>query len=44
VEMYRFVEHDQPVLMVPVDESGVAVDTPADLYKARQIYDQLHRC
>lgn len=42
VEMYRFVEHDRPVLMVPVEESGVAVDTPADLYKARQIYDRLH--
>ena len=42
VEMYRFVEHDKPVLMVRVKESGVAVDTPADLYKARQIYDKLH--
>ena len=42
VEMYRFVEHDKPVLMVPVEESGVAVDTPADLYKARQIYDKLN--
>ena len=40
--MYRFVEHDKPVLMVPVKESGVAVDTPADLYKARQIYDKLY--
>jgi len=42
VEMYRFVEHDQPVLMVRVEESGVAVDTPADLFKARQIYDKLN--
>lgn len=42
VEMYRFVEHDRPVLMVAVEESGVAVDTPADLYKARQIYDKLN--
>ncbi len=39
VEMYRFVEHDRPVLMVEVQESGIAVDTPADLYKARQHYD-----
>ncbi len=39
VEMYRFIEHDRPVLMVEVDESGVAVDTPADLYRARQIYE-----
>lgn len=42
VEMYRFVEHDQPVLMVNVEESGVAVDTPADLYNARQIYDRMN--
>lgn len=42
VEMYRFIEHDLPVLMVQVAESGVAVDTPADLYKARQFYDKLH--
>jgi 3-deoxy-manno-octulosonate cytidylyltransferase (CMP-KDO synthetase) len=42
VEMYRFVEHDKPVLMVKVEESGVAVDTPADLYKARQIYDKMN--
>lgn len=42
VEMYRFIEHDKPVLMVPVEEAGVAVDTPADLFKARQIYDKLH--
>jgi 3-deoxy-manno-octulosonate cytidylyltransferase (CMP-KDO synthetase) len=43
VEMYRFIEHDKPVLMVQVAESGVAVDTPADLYKARQFYDKLHK-
>lgn len=42
VEMYRFIEHDKPVLMVQVEESGVAVDTPADLYKARQIYDKMN--
>jgi len=39
VEMYRFVEHDKPVLMVGVEESGIAVDTPADLYKARQFFE-----
>jgi 3-deoxy-manno-octulosonate cytidylyltransferase (CMP-KDO synthetase) len=39
VEMYRFVEHDKPVLMVGVEESGIAVDTPADLFKARQHYE-----
>ena len=37
--MYRFVEHDKPVLMVGVEESGIAVDTPADLYKARQFFE-----
>lgn len=42
VEMYRFIEHDKPVLMVRVEESGVAVDTPADLYKARRIYDRMN--
>ena len=42
VEMYRFVEHDLPVLMVSVAESGIAVDTPADLFKARQHYKSLH--
>jgi 3-deoxy-manno-octulosonate cytidylyltransferase (CMP-KDO synthetase) len=42
VEMYRFIEHDKPVLMVQVEESGVAVDTPADLYKARRIHDQMN--
>ena len=41
VEMYRFVEHDKPVLMVGVEESGIAVDTPADLYKARQFFEKL---
>ena len=41
VEMYRFVEHDRPVMMVEVAESGIAVDTPADLFKARQHYDKL---
>jgi 3-deoxy-manno-octulosonate cytidylyltransferase (CMP-KDO synthetase) len=39
VEMYRFVEHDKPVLMVEVEESGIAVDTPADLFKARQHFE-----
>ncbi len=43
VEMYRFVEHDKPVLMVRVVESGVAVDTPEDLYHARKIYEKSHR-
>lgn len=38
VEMYRFVEHGRPVLMVEVPESGIAVDTPEDLYNARQFY------
>ncbi len=42
VEMYRFVEHDRPVLMVGVEESGIAVDTPADLFKARQYYKDQH--
>jgi 3-deoxy-manno-octulosonate cytidylyltransferase (CMP-KDO synthetase) len=42
VEMYRFVEHDRPVLMVEVPESGIAVDTPEDLFKARQFYAKLH--
>jgi len=42
VEMYRFIEHDRPVLMVRVEESGVAVDTPADLYKARMIFDKMY--
>lgn len=42
VEMYRFVEHDKPVLMVRVEEAGVAVDTPSDLYKARRIYEKSH--
>ena len=42
VEMYRFIEYDKQVLMVQVEESGVAVDTPADLYKARQIYDKIN--
>ena len=42
VEMYRFIEHDKPVLMVRVEESSIAVDTPADLYKARQIYEKMH--
>ncbi|TAG09873.1 MAG: 3-deoxy-manno-octulosonate cytidylyltransferase [Verrucomicrobia bacterium] len=42
VEMYRFVEHDRPVLMVGVEESGVAVDTPADLFEARKIYEKMH--
>lgn len=40
VEMYRFIEHDRPVLMVEVVESGIAVDTPSDLEKARLHYLQ----
>lgn len=42
VEMFRFVEHDRPVLMVEVAESGIAVDTPADLYEARLHYQNMH--
>jgi len=38
VEMYRFIEHDYSVLMVEVNESGIAVDTPADLDKAIAYY------
>lgn len=41
VEMYRFIEHDRPVLMVPVVESGIAVDTPSDLEKAIRHYESL---
>jgi len=40
VEMYRFIEHDVKVLMVEVEESGIAVDTPADLYKARLHFEK----
>lgn len=43
VEMFRFAEHDRPVLMVEVDECGIAVDTPEDLFYARQHYANLHR-
>ncbi len=39
IEMYRFIEHDKPVLMVHVNEYGIAVDTLADLYEARKIYE-----
>jgi 3-deoxy-manno-octulosonate cytidylyltransferase (CMP-KDO synthetase) len=42
VELYRFVEHDFPVLMIEVSESGIAVDTPADLYEARLHYQSIH--
>lgn len=38
VEMYRFVENDRRVLMVNVADSGIAVDTPADLFEARNFY------
>lgn len=41
VEMYRFIEHDRPVLMVPVVESGIAVDTPSDLEKAIRHFESL---
>lgn len=41
VEMYRFIEHDRPVLMVEVQESGIAVDTPADLEIATRHYASL---
>lgn len=43
VEMYRFIEHDKSVLMVNVQESGIAVDTPADLFDARQNYKKMIR-
>jgi 3-deoxy-manno-octulosonate cytidylyltransferase (CMP-KDO synthetase) len=38
IEMYRFIEHGKTILMVPIDESGISVDTITDLYNARQIY------
>jgi 3-deoxy-manno-octulosonate cytidylyltransferase (CMP-KDO synthetase) len=41
VEMYRFIEHNKSVLMVNVQESGIAVDTPADLFDARQYYKKM---
>ncbi len=41
VEMYRFIEHDRDVLMIEVQESGIAVDTPADLAKAIRFYESL---
>jgi 3-deoxy-manno-octulosonate cytidylyltransferase (CMP-KDO synthetase) len=41
VEMYRFVENDRRVLMIEVEESGIAVDTPADLYKARLHFEKI---
>jgi 3-deoxy-manno-octulosonate cytidylyltransferase (CMP-KDO synthetase) len=41
VEMYRFIEHDLKVLMIEVAESGIAVDTPADLYRARLHFEGL---
>lgn len=41
VEMYRFIEHDRPVVMVPVVESGIAVDTPSDLEKAIRHFESL---
>lgn len=41
VEMYRFIEHDKVVRMIEVERSGIAVDTPADLYQARLHYDKL---
>jgi 3-deoxy-manno-octulosonate cytidylyltransferase (CMP-KDO synthetase) len=43
IEMYRFIEHDKPVLMVPINESGISVDNISDLYNARQIYKTRER-
>ncbi len=39
VEMLRFVEHGHAVQMVPVLDSGVAVDTPEDLARAGHLLD-----
>lgn len=36
VEMYRFIEHDRPVVMVEVEEAGIAVDTPEDWERAKR--------
>ncbi|MFT4176371.1 MAG: 3-deoxy-manno-octulosonate cytidylyltransferase [Luteolibacter sp.] len=43
VEMYRFIEHDRPIQMVPVHETGIAVDTPTDLEKAIRFYESSGR-
>jgi len=40
VELFRFLEHDRAVLMVEVEEKGIAVDTPADLEKARRHHQE----
>lgn len=41
VEMYRFVENDKAVLMVNVGDSGISVDTPADLFEARKYFKKI---
>ena len=38
IEMYRFIEHNKSVLMVPVNESSLSVDTMSDLHNARRIF------
>jgi len=40
VEMFRFIEHDRPVQMVQVEDSGIAVDTPEDLSEAIAHYER----
>jgi 3-deoxy-manno-octulosonate cytidylyltransferase (CMP-KDO synthetase) len=39
VELYRFLEHDRAVRMVEVIDDGIAVDTPADLERARARFE-----
>ncbi|MEJ8639073.1 3-deoxy-manno-octulosonate cytidylyltransferase [Streptomyces sp. MS2.AVA.5] len=40
VEMLRFVEHGHAVQMIPVEDDGVAVDTPEDLARAESLLTQ----
>ncbi|MFJ5845484.1 3-deoxy-manno-octulosonate cytidylyltransferase [Streptomyces sp. NPDC092903] len=42
VEMLRFVEHGQAVRMIPVEDDGVAVDTPEDLVRASGLLANTH--
>ncbi|MFE0187606.1 3-deoxy-manno-octulosonate cytidylyltransferase [Streptomyces sp. NPDC059008] len=37
VEMLRFIEHSHSVRMLPVVDTGLAVDTPEDLVRARSL-------
>lgn len=41
VEMLRLVEHGHGVRMTAVDEGSIAVDTPADLDRARNLLHQM---